>query len=544
MMKGFSMNKVLGTIKKRNTDGDLPFFVAASSSDNPTLSADPENDTPEGIANRCVKSFCESRGSASGDDVVFLPAIVEAAVASPAAATECARLIRKFLGRDYWTKPSYQYNAIMLIRILCDNPGQSFTRNLDKKFVDTTKELLKSGRDVSVRQMLMETLDSFENTKGYDEGLALIIEMWRKEKEKAYRAYGVSSKSRTVYVPPFQGQYQHSGYQQGAGGPYQQGPYQQPHRSRSSGKSLPDPVELANRLEEARTSAKLLEQVVANTPPTEVLDNELIREFSDRCSGAAKSIQGYLSATNPAPDNDTMENLIDTNEQLQQALNHHRRAVLQARKHLGLGQGDNDRSSTSLPSASPISSLEYRPDVPPKAIGSGQGGSGFGVGGAGGMGARGGSGGGSGSGSSSEGKGKKAAKSLDPYHAAAVAGPSGSRRHSDASSSNLDPFRDPAPEQSSSSARVAGDDAPRLSYEPFHPGFGGSSGGGAAAAADSSSRPPRRTDALAEPVTPVSDDGYDDERRRAPSGGGGGQPAYGGASHLQPAKDPGSVYRY
>lgn len=130
-----------------------------------------------------------------GDDVTFLPPIVEAAVASPAAAAECARVIRKFLGRDYWSKPSCQYNAIMLIRILTDNPGPSFTRNLDKKFVDTTKELLRTGRDGSVRHMLMETLDSFENTKANDEGLALVIEMWKKEKEKAYRAYGVSARA-------------------------------------------------------------------------------------------------------------------------------------------------------------------------------------------------------------------------------------------------------------------------------------------------------------------------------------------------------------
>jgi hypothetical protein len=127
-----------------------------------------------------------------GDDVVFLPAIVEAAVASPAAAAESARMIRKFLQRDYWSKPSCQYNAIMLIRILADNPGPGFTRFMDKKFVDATKELLRSGRDASVRQILMETLDSFESSKSLDEGLALMIEMWKKEKEKAYKAYGVS----------------------------------------------------------------------------------------------------------------------------------------------------------------------------------------------------------------------------------------------------------------------------------------------------------------------------------------------------------------
>jgi hypothetical protein len=127
-----------------------------------------------------------------GDDVIFLPSIVEAAVASPAAAAECARLIRKFMAREYWSKASCQYNAIMLLRILADNPGPGFTRFLDKKFVDTTKELLRSGRDGSVRQILMETLDAFENTKSQDEGLAMIIEMWKKEKEKAYKAYGVS----------------------------------------------------------------------------------------------------------------------------------------------------------------------------------------------------------------------------------------------------------------------------------------------------------------------------------------------------------------
>jgi hypothetical protein len=85
----------------------------------------------------------------------------------------------------------------MLIRILSDNPGPTFTRNLDKKFTDVTKELLRNGRDPNVRQMLMETLDTFENTKGYDEGLGTIIEMWKKEKEKAYRAYGVSAARET-----------------------------------------------------------------------------------------------------------------------------------------------------------------------------------------------------------------------------------------------------------------------------------------------------------------------------------------------------------
>ena len=128
--------------------------------------------------------------------MTYLPTIVDAAESSPAAAAECARLIRKYLNKDYWSRPSYQYNAIMVMRILADNPGMTFTRNADKKFVETCKELLRTGRDPSVRQMLMETLDSFEQTKEYDEGLTPLVDMWKKEKEKAYKSYGVSSKPK------------------------------------------------------------------------------------------------------------------------------------------------------------------------------------------------------------------------------------------------------------------------------------------------------------------------------------------------------------
>lgn len=91
-------------------------------------------------------------------------------------------------------------------------------------------------------------------------------------------------------------------------------------------------------MEEARTSAKLLEQVVMNTPSNEMLNNDLIKEFADRCRGASRSIQGYMQIDNPSPDNETMESLIDTNEQLQTALNQHQRAVLSARKAMGLGE--------------------------------------------------------------------------------------------------------------------------------------------------------------------------------------------------------------
>ena len=46
-----------------------------------------------------------------------------------------------------------------------------------------------------------------------------------------------------------------------------------------------------------------------------------------------------MIAENPSPDNDTMETLIETNEQLSKAMSQHQRALLQARKSAGLNGG-------------------------------------------------------------------------------------------------------------------------------------------------------------------------------------------------------------
>lgn len=119
-----------------------------------------------------------------GEEVLHLPVIVEAAESSPNAAREAANKIRKFLSRDNYQRAYVQYNAIMLVRILADNPGQTFTRNLDSKFTVTVKYLLRDGRDMSVQQILRETLDSFESSKANDENLASLCEMWKKEKAK------------------------------------------------------------------------------------------------------------------------------------------------------------------------------------------------------------------------------------------------------------------------------------------------------------------------------------------------------------------------
>ncbi|KAK5001725.1 hypothetical protein LTR28_012318, partial [Elasticomyces elasticus] len=130
-----------------------------------------------------LRLFCES-GSVNnpGEEVLHLPVIVDAAESSPQAAAASAYEIRKFLSKENYARPHVQYNAIMLIRILADNPGPNFTRNMDGKFVTTTKELLKNGRDASVQQILRETLDALEADKAYDANLTLLFSMWRKEK--------------------------------------------------------------------------------------------------------------------------------------------------------------------------------------------------------------------------------------------------------------------------------------------------------------------------------------------------------------------------
>lgn len=97
-------------------------------------------------------------------------------------------------------------------------------------------------------------------------------------------------------------------------------------------RGLPSPAELAQRIEEARTSAKLLSQVVQSTPPNEILGNELIKEFVERCQSASRSIQSYIHSDNPPPDEDTLLTLIETNDQIAASLSRHQHSLLQARK--------------------------------------------------------------------------------------------------------------------------------------------------------------------------------------------------------------------
>jgi hypothetical protein len=215
----------------------------------------------------------------------------------------------------------------MLIGILTDNPGPSFTKNFDKKFVEVVKNLLRNGQDPSVQQILRETLDRLEVDKAYDRNLEPIFAMWRKEKGIGASFAGGRPVPRNLNAPPWNSNgapMAPSAQTFGAGASFS--------RSHSHHRGLPPPAELAGRVEEARTSAKLLQQLIQSTPAEEMLANELIKEFSERCESAQRSVQGYINCDNPAPDHDTLQTLIETNEQLALATSKYQRAVLQARR--------------------------------------------------------------------------------------------------------------------------------------------------------------------------------------------------------------------
>ncbi|KAH0556522.1 hypothetical protein GP486_005594 [Trichoglossum hirsutum] len=235
----------------------------------------------------------------------------------------------------------------MLVRILVDNPGRTFTRNLDAKFVGTIKDLLRQGKDLSVQQILRESIEAFEKDKKDDENLTPLLEMWAKEKKTMEKMYGGGAGGpRTLNAPPF-------------GQAPQQNYFARNHKTRG----LPPAPELAGRIEEARTSAKLLLQVVQSTPPSEILGNDLIKEFANRCGAASRSVQGYINAEDPAPDDDTLLTLIETNDQLSLAMSKHQRAVLQARKALASQVDSSPPQSASTKEEDPFAD-ENEPQAP------------------------------------------------------------------------------------------------------------------------------------------------------------------------------------
>ncbi|KAJ6263541.1 hypothetical protein Dda_2105 [Drechslerella dactyloides] len=325
-------------------------------------SQDTGADTPEANVARAIKAFFdagkEARPTAPGpegidnnaaaqggiDEVTFLPTIVDCTESSPTAAKEALVTIRKNLEHKGSKNGAQQYKALMLFRILTDNPGAQFTRNIDAKFVSTVKDLYRGTRDPSVRQLLVENME-YCLTKE-DPGLQLLKEWYVKEKESAIRAYaqvtpsargalGMYSGLATPPLPP--------GY----------------HHTRRAKNALPTPEELAQRIAEAQTSAKLLMQILQSTPTSEILANQLITEFADRCSAASRSIQLFIEADSPPPDESTMLTLFETNEQLATSLSRHQLAVFsakQAQKQEGASRTNSSNAVPQVPQPQPTPS--------------------------------------------------------------------------------------------------------------------------------------------------------------------------------------------
>lgn len=76
---------------------------------------------------------------------------------------------------------------------MTENPGVTFTRNIDNKFVATVKDLLRDGRDMSVQQILRETLDNFQYSRGEDETLKPLMTMWSEYKAKMAKKGGYNA---------------------------------------------------------------------------------------------------------------------------------------------------------------------------------------------------------------------------------------------------------------------------------------------------------------------------------------------------------------
>ncbi|GAB7343446.1 hypothetical protein MBLNU457_1470t2 [Dothideomycetes sp. NU457] len=291
------------------------------------------------------RDFCESTNN-QGEEVLHLPVIVEAAESSPQAAASACYQIRKFLGKDYYKTSHVQYNAVMLFRILSQNPGHSFTRNIDDKFVSTVYSLLKESKDPSVQQIMRDTLDGMERAPHGDPGSQQMVNMWRNMK-------GPGARLSRSPAPP-------------AGGQVPQ--IQQPpsHDERVFNRhQLPPPQELASRLEESRNTSKILMQLVQSTPTEEVLSSDLLKEFAERCQAAQRSIQGYINCDSPPPDDDTLQTLIEVNEQLSLSLSRYQRGVLSARRAMGgvsSGTSPNPEEQAQRAASFPLSQATSQPE--------------------------------------------------------------------------------------------------------------------------------------------------------------------------------------
>lgn len=140
---------------------------------------------------------------------------------------------------------------------------------------------------------------------------------------------------------------------------------QMPYQAQPPARTLPEPSELAARIEEARNSAKLLTQFVQTTPQAELEDNDLIKEFLDRCRSSGRLIQSFIHSNDPTPDEDTLLTLIEVNDELSVAVSQQQRAVVKARKARGAATPNSSNVNSPSPPSSEIGSSRDAVRSPP-----------------------------------------------------------------------------------------------------------------------------------------------------------------------------------
>lgn len=299
----------------------------------------------------------------TGDEAIQLPTIVENVESSPAAAQAAATAIRKLL--DVKQPPPVQYQAIMLLRILTDNPGESFTRFIgsDNKYSGQIKDLIRRGVDSGVWGILRETLVHFEGEKEHDPGLQKVREMWVKEKKLIEQELARSGGQGVI------GGYTNQNVFQMPGAPHADAASRH-HRHRSQRRpKVPPPMELASRISEATSTANLLTQLLNSTPQNELINHELISEFAERCRLAQKSIAGYISAAEEENvDVDTLATLIETHDVVAKAVLAWKKQLSNAQKRQKAEQ-TNVMMTGAAPAASTVSSQTDAPAAEPNASG-------------------------------------------------------------------------------------------------------------------------------------------------------------------------------
>ncbi|RPA83052.1 hypothetical protein BJ508DRAFT_413715 [Ascobolus immersus RN42] len=333
MKKLFSLNAFKSNSKSGNATRNTPEPQQHNAVDSATA-----DDTPEARIRSAMLGFCHAGGPTNtGDEVAFLPTIVEMAESSPSAAREAARVIRKQISLSNSNRPSVQYNGIMLLRILSDNPGAIFTRNLEaSKFLASVKKLWEDGQDPSVRQIFWETMDYLQENKSGMEGLTSIIEWWKHEKLQATQPV-IAQKKSSGGLSRF---HSTKGNKQA--------------KSRAVVHPIQSPIppvdQLVSRISEAQASAKLLHQVISNTPKREVGRSELVKEFAIRCKNASKSIHSYITADADIEEN-LLTTLIETHELLSVALTRYNGLMeaYELQRAIEKSNGGKDRAVTPPP---------------------------------------------------------------------------------------------------------------------------------------------------------------------------------------------------